>query len=220
MNVSEPQDDARLVERAQGGDFEAFDALVARHEQRLYRLAMGIVRQREDAEDVVQSAFLSAMEHLSDFRGEASFKTWIRRIVTNKALNVLRKRRGLRIAPNDCPDDDEDCLPKPEYIADWRDGVERTIERRELRDMLDEALAALSDPMRVVFVLRDVEGLSTRETAEAMGITESNVKVRLLRSRLALRELLTRKLGDPDRQVDPRKVMQAQNQGPAQEKSP
>ncbi len=206
--MSEKQVDLQLVKQAQAGDFNAFDALVAKHEQRLYRLAMGIVRQREDAEDVVQNSFLSAMEHLANFRGDAAFLTWMRRIVTNNALNVLRKRRGINITPNNCPDDDEDCLPKPEYIADWRDGVEQTVEKHELRAMLDEALAGLSDPMRVVFVLRDVEGMSTREAAEAMGISEANVKVRLLRSRMKLREILTQKFGDPDSTVDPSTVMQ------------
>lgn len=203
MEVSTPPNDEPLVARARDGDYEAFDALVALHEQPLYRLAMGIVRQREDAEDIVQTAFLSAMEHLAEFRGEASFRTWMRRIVTNRALNVLRKRRGLKIAPNDCPDGDDDCLPKPEYIADWRDGVEQTIERREMRALLDRALAQISDNLRIVFVLRDMEGLTTKETAEAVGITEANVKVRLLRARLALREILTAALGDPERAVDP-----------------
>jgi len=194
-------EDAALVAAAQDGDFDAFATLVARHEQRLYALAMRIVRQRQDAEDVVQSTLVSALEGLGKFRGEAAFGTWVRRIATNKALNLLRKRRGLPVVPNDCPDGTDDCLPKPEYLADWRSDLASTVEQRELRRLLDEGLDDLPESQRIVFVLRDVEGLSTREAARTLEISEANVKVRLMRARLKLREYLTHRLGDPSRAV-------------------
>jgi RNA polymerase sigma-70 factor (ECF subfamily) len=194
-------DDDRLVSAAQGGDFAAFERLVGRHEQPLYRLAMGIVRQCEDAEDVVQATLMSALEHLNEFRGEAAFATWIRRIASNKALNVLRKKRGLPMAGKDCPDDDADCLPHPQFIADWRTDVMQTVQRQEVRRILDAAMDDLPDHHRVVFVMRDVEGMSTKETAETLGISEANVKVRLLRARLVLREKLTEVFGDETKRI-------------------
>jgi RNA polymerase sigma-70 factor (ECF subfamily) len=123
------------------------------------------------------------------------------RIATNHALKTLRKRRGL---PTTSLDDDRfENLPHPEYIASWRDTPEALAERAEVRHLLDEALAELDEKYRVVFVLRDVEGLSVRETAEALGLTETAVRVRLLRARLQLRERLTRSLGDEATRIIP-----------------
>jgi RNA polymerase sigma-70 factor (ECF subfamily) len=196
-------DDSVLVARAKAGDYEAFEQLVNRHERRLYALAMNIVRQREDAEDVVQTAFLNALEHLNDFREEASFATWITRIATYAALKVLRKRKGLDIVSLDeaTDENEEGEIPHPEYIADWRDDPAKIVEQRELKRILDEAIDALDEKYRLVFVLRDVEGMSVEETANALGISPANVKVRLLRARLALREKLTRAFGDESKRV-------------------
>lgn len=195
-----------LVERARAGDFEAFDGLVARHERRLYALALRIVRRAEDAEDAVQSAFLAAMEHLADYRGEAAFGTWVTRIATNAALRLLRKRKGPGGAAFESASggggEDQGETPPPELIADWRDDPVKTVERRELRRILDEAADGLSEKLRLAFLLRDVAGLSTEETAAALGITEATVKVRLLRARLQLREKLTRVFGDEATRVE------------------
>lgn len=207
-SVPTPADDARvdrdLVERAGRGDFAAFEALVGRYQDRVYRVARRIVGQAADAEDVVQQTFLSLIEHIDSFRGESSVAAWVLRIATNHALKVLRKRRGLPTVPLDAggPDQATD-LPHPEYIADWRDDPADLAGRHEVRELLDRAAAELDDKYRVVFVLRDVEGLSVKETAAALGLTESAVKVRLLRARLQLRERLTRTLGDEATRVVP-----------------
>jgi len=196
-------DDSVLVARAKAGEYEAFEQLVSRHERRLYALAMSIVRQREDAEDVVQRTFLDALEHLNDFREEASFATWITRIATNAALKVLRNRKGLNAVSLEemMQENEEGEIPRPEYIAAWRRDPEKIVEQRELKRILDEALDSLNEKYRLVFVLRDVEGMSVEETAKVLGISQANVKVRLLRARLLLREKLTRVFGDESKRA-------------------
>lgn len=200
LNADEERE---LVRRARAGDYSAFEKLVTAHERRLYGLAMNIVRRREDAEDVVQTGFLNALEHLSQFREEASFATWITHIVANEALKVLRKRRGLPVlqpaGPSD--EDEEGDIAHPDYIADWREEPSQLVERKEVKRVLDEAIDSLPEGHRLVFVLRDLAGKSVEETAEALGISKANVKVRLLRARLALREKLTRVFGDETRRV-------------------
>ena len=198
--------DADLLERARRGDLDAFEALVARHERRIYTLARRITGHDQDAEDVTQQTFLGAVEHLEDFRGDASFATWIHRIATHAALKILRKRRGLptvSLEANTEVQEGYDTGPHPEYIADWRQSPLELAQLGETGRMIDEALARLDEKHRLVFLLRDVEGLSVRETASALGLSEVNVKVRLLRARLQLREELTRLFGDPSRQLRP-----------------
>jgi RNA polymerase sigma-70 factor, ECF subfamily len=205
--MAEPIDeDLELVARARGGDFAAFEAIVARHEHRLYGLAMRIVGQRQDAEEVVQQTFVSIIEHLAEFREESRFSTWLMRIATNHALGLLRKRgrrRTVPLAENGSDDEGYDQLPRPEYIAQWRETPEQIASRHETRRILNEALDELEEKYRLVFILRDVEGLSTQEAAEALGISVANVKVRLLRARLMLRERLTRVFGDDASRVQP-----------------
>jgi RNA polymerase sigma-70 factor (ECF subfamily) len=198
-------EDLPLVRRAGEGDFAAFEALVGRYERRIYGLARRIVGQVQDAEEVVQQTFLSVIEHLGDFREEALFRTWLTRIATNHALALLRKRSQQRTVPlaDDQPADPEEELPHPEYIAQWRETPEEIASRHETRELLDEALQQLDEKYRLVFLLRDVEGLSTGETAETLGISPANVKVRLLRARLMLRERLTRQFGDEAARVFP-----------------
>lgn len=199
-------DDAELVRRAKAGDLPAFEELTTRHEERVYALALRILRNEHDAEDVTQQTFLSALENLAGFREEARFSTWLLRIATHAALKVIRKRRGLDTVSLDeatDPGTDSDHVPHPEYIADWRESPERLVQNREALRLIEEALAELDEKHRVVFLLRDVQGLSVRETAEVLGLTEVNVKVRLLRARLQLRERLTRAFGDPARRLAP-----------------
>lgn len=185
-----------LLRRARTGDFAAFEELVGRFQGRVYGLAYRILGQAQDAEDVVQQTFLSLIEHLDGFRGESAVATWVLRIATNFALKVLRKKRGLTTVPLGGAEESYAAVPHPEFIARWRDAPDSLAERTELRGLLDRAIAELDDKYRVVFVLRDIEGLSTQETSAALGLSESNVKVRLLRARLHLRERLTRALGD------------------------
>lgn len=196
--------DAELVRRAQAGNLAAFEELVNRHERRIYTLALRIVQNPHDAEDVTQQAFISALEGLARFREEATFATWLNRIATYAALKIVRKRQGLDTISFDAatePREEYVAIPHPEFIADWRDSPEQLVERNETRRLLDAALAELDEKHRLVFVLRDVEGLSVKETAAALGLSEANVKVRLLRARLQLREDLTRRFGDPARRV-------------------
>ena len=192
--------DEQLQQQAASSDFVAFQELVSRFQSRVFRVAWRIVGQRQDAEDVTQQTFLSVMDHLSDFREESSVATWILRIATNHALKVLRKRRGLPTVSLEAPTNDEAdsyaTLPHPEFIAQWRDEPSRLAQQREVRQLIETALEELPEKYRVVFVLRDIEGLSVKETAEALGLSDANVKVRLLRARLDLRERLTRALGD------------------------
>lgn len=196
--------DLELVQRAKSGDLDAFETLTSRHEQRVYALAMRMLRQEQDAEDVTQQTFLSVLENLDGFRGDASFSTWLLRIATHAALKVIRKRNGLEMISLEAATekaDDGDFVPHPEYIADWRQSPEQLVEQRETQILLDEALARLDEKHRMVFLLRDVEGLSIKETAEALGLSEGNTKVRLLRARLQLREQLTQTLGDPETRI-------------------
>jgi RNA polymerase sigma-70 factor (ECF subfamily) len=163
-----------------------------------------MLRQAQDAEDVTQQTFLSVLENLNNFRGEASFQNWLLRIAAHAALKIIRKRKGMEMISLEeatTGEDRLDSVPHPEYIADWRQSPEELVQRKEIQDLLDEALYQLDEKHRPVFLLRDVEGLSIKETADALGLSEANTKVRLLRARLQLRELLTRKLGDPDRRV-------------------
>ena len=196
---SNPADD-ELVRRAKAGDLAAFEELTTRHERQIYSLAYRILQNPHDAEDVTQQAFLSAVENLAKFREESSFATWLYRIATFAALKVIRKRKGLdtvSLEEATEPREDYDSIPHPEYIADWKQSPEQLVERKETRRLLEDALAQLDEKHRVVFLLRDVEGLSVKETAEALSLTEANVKMRLLRARLQLREHLTRVFGDP-----------------------
>jgi len=191
---------ADLVQQAKGGDLDAFETLASRHERQVFSLAMRLLRHHQDAEDVTQQALLSALENLEGFRGEASFATWLLRIATHAALKIIRKRKGLPVVSleeNTEPSEESEHIPHPEFIADWRQSPEELAHQREVQRLLEEALDSLDEKHRLVFLLRDVEGLSIRETAQALGLTEANTKVRLLRARLELRERLTRVLGDP-----------------------
>jgi len=203
MPPAPPHDE--LVRRAKAGDLTAFEELTTLHERKIYSLAYRILQNPQDAEDVTQQTFLSAIEHLAQFREEASFATWIYRIATFAALKVIRKRKGLNTVSLEQatePGEDYDSIPHPEYIADWKQSPEQLVQRNETQRLLDAALAQLDEKHRLVFVLRDVEGLSIQETAAALGLTESNVKMRLLRARLQLREELTRTLGDPAKRIE------------------
>jgi RNA polymerase sigma-70 factor (ECF subfamily) len=185
-------DESVLVEKAKSGDQQAFTDLVSRYQRKIYRLAKNITRNDEDAEDVLQEAFLKAYEHLDGFEGNSKFYTWLVRIAVNEALMKLRKRRGDREVSLDEPVGLGEEEVKRE-IAVWEDNPEQRYSREEMQQILNEAVDGLKEDFRTVFVLRDIEELSTEETAEALKISVPAVKSRLLRARLALREKLTRK---------------------------
>jgi RNA polymerase sigma-70 factor, ECF subfamily len=199
-----PVADTELVRQAKAGDLAAFEALAVRHERAIFSLARRILQDEHEAEDVTQQTFLSALEHLQGFREEASVGTWLQRIATHAALKVIRKRRGLKTTSLEAalaPEEGYEGIRHPEYIADWSQSPEELAMRHETRQLIEQALARLEEKHRLVFLLRDVEGLSVRETAQALEISEANVKVRLLRARLRLREELTRAFGDPGRRI-------------------
>lgn len=184
-------DESVLVAQAKAGDQNAFAELVNRYERKIYRLAKNITRNDEDAEDVLQEAFLKAYSHLDSFKGDSKFYTWIVRIAVNEALMRLRKRKTDRSLSLDEPVElGEETVTRE--IAVWEDNPEQQYSQEEWRRILDEAVDTLKPDFRTVFVLRDIEELSTEETAETLGISVPAVKSRLLRARLALREKLTR----------------------------
>jgi RNA polymerase sigma-70 factor (ECF subfamily) len=184
-------DEQALVARAREGDAAAYSELVGRYERKIFRLAKHITQNDEDAEDVLQESFLKAFEHLPDFQGQSKFYTWIVRIAVNESLMKLRKRKSDRTVPLDEPvDTGEDTVARE--IAVWEDNPEQRYSREEMGQILDDAVQSLKPAFRTVFALRDIEELSTEETADALGISVPAVKSRLLRARLQLREKLTR----------------------------
>ena len=184
-------DESALVTRAKAGDAGAFTQLVERYERKVYRLAKNITQNDEDAEDVLQEAFLKAYSNLENFQEQSKFYTWIVRIAVNEALMKLRKRKSDRTVSLDEPQDTGEDMVQRE-IAVWEDDPEQRYGQEELREILGRAIDTLKPSFRTVFVLRDIEELSTEETAEALGISIPAVKSRLLRARLQLREKLTR----------------------------
>lgn len=186
------EDEHLLVTAAKSGDLSAFEELVNRYERKIFRLTMNITRNHEDAEDSMQDAFMKAYSHLADFQEGSRFYTWLVRIAANEALMRLRKRRPNQFSLDEPieGEDGDDFLPQ--QIEDWGPSPEQRYAQSEMRDILRGVIDDLSPDFRIVFVLRDVEGLSTEETAEAVGISEAAVKSRLLRARLKLRQKLDR----------------------------
>jgi RNA polymerase sigma-70 factor (ECF subfamily) len=193
MPVTSPTgiDESVLVSQAREGDTRAFGELVRRYEGKIFRLAQHVTNNREDAEDVLQETFMKAYEHLDQFKGDSKFYTWIVRIAVNQALMKLRRRKTDKsVSLDEQIDTGEDTIVRE--IAAWDEDPEQRFSREELGEILDHAVDTLEPPYRSVFVLRDVEELSTEETAEALGLSIPAVKSRLLRARLQLREKLTR----------------------------
>ena len=184
-------DESTLVAQAREGDKIAFGELVRRYEGKIFRLAQHITQNREDAEDVLQETFLKAYEHLDQFQGNSKFYTWVVRIAVNQSLMKLRRRKTDRsVSLDETIDTGEDTIVRE--IAAWGEDPEERFSREELGEILDSAVKGLETPYRSVFVLRDIEELSTEETANALGLSIPAVKSRLLRARLQLREKLTR----------------------------
>jgi RNA polymerase sigma-70 factor (ECF subfamily) len=194
-----------LLHQAKGGDFAAFQKLVTKLQPRVYGLTFRILQQAQDAEDATQQTFLALIENIADFREESSVATWVLRIATNNALKFLRKKRTVKMISMSemASEDSYGDVPHPEFIAPWSQTADEIVQQAEVQAELEKALLELDDKYRLVFVLRDIEGLSVRETAQALDLTESTVKVRLLRARLALREHLTRRFGDASQAMTP-----------------
>jgi RNA polymerase sigma-70 factor, ECF subfamily len=184
-------DESVLVAQSRTGDDRAFGELVRRYEGKIFRLAQHVTQNREDAEDVLQETFMKAYEHLDQFQGNSKFYTWIVRIAVNQALMKLRRRKTDKsVSLDETIDTGEDTIVRE--IAAWDENPEQRFSREELGSILGTAIQSLDTPYRSVFVLRDIDELSTEETADALGLSIPAVKSRLLRARLQLRERLTR----------------------------
>jgi RNA polymerase sigma-70 factor, ECF subfamily len=191
-NIREPvSDELALVRAAKRGDDQAFEELVRRYDRNVFRIAQHITQNREDAEDVVQEAFLKAYGNLAQFQEQSKFYTWLVRIAVNEALMKLRRRRPERtVSLDEDIKTEDDSLPRE--VADWSPNPEQMYNQAELREILTRTIQGLPAGFRTVFVLRDVEGLSTEETAQALELSIPAVKSRLLRARLQLRDRLSR----------------------------
>lgn len=191
MTSTEPPTDEHLVELAKTGDNGAFPELVKRYSRRILRVARNITNNDEKSEDVLQETFMKAYTHLDGFQGDSKFYTWLVRIAMNESLVKLRKRKTGRVVSLDEElSTGEDTITRE--IAVWEGNPEDRYYQEELRELLDTTIASLPGGFRTVFVLRDVEELSTEETADMFGLSIPAVKSRLLRVRLQLREKLTR----------------------------
>lgn len=189
-------DELSLVRAAKKGDVAAFEELVRRYDRNVFRIANHITHNAEDAEDVVQEAFLKAYQNLDRFQEQSKFYTWLVRIAVNEALMKLRRRRSDKTVSMDQDiETEEDTIPRE--IADWAPNPEQQFKQEELREILSKTIQGLPPSFRTVFVLRDVEGLSTEETAEALDLSVPAVKSRLLRARLQLRERLNKYFKNP-----------------------
>lgn len=191
VTAQEPLSDEDVVSRVLGGETGMFEIVMRRHNQRLYRTARAILRNDTEAEDVMQDAYVRAYEHLGQFAGKAKFSTWLTRIAVHEAL--ARQRRGNRHQTSEPISEREgDSMDR---FASLAPNPEQQASNSEMRRLLEEAVETLPDVYRTIFMLRDVEEMSTAETAEVLAIGEENVKVRLHRARALLRKNLYTRAG-------------------------
>jgi RNA polymerase sigma-70 factor (ECF subfamily) len=192
MSVAAPPTDESLLSRAQGGDLDAFEALVDRHRERAFGVALRITRSEADAAEITQDTFLSAYEHLKSFRGEAAFGSWVHRIAANHALMRIRHRRVAEAAGEVLKEplfNERGSLEEPP-TSDWGRPADEQALDAELGKAIQQAADGLPETYREVFLLKDVEGLSYEEIAQMTGISVAAVKSRLHRARLALRDAI------------------------------
>ncbi len=183
------------VKALQAGDRAEFARLVDAYSGPIYRLGLRMLGREQDAEDVLQNTFLQALTHIATFEGRSSLSTWLYRIAANEALMLLRRKRPeVSIDDNDS-DDDKDDLSPSEFV-DWGALPEEELLSSEGKKALDQAVRDLPETLRMVFILRDIQELSIKDTADALGLSETNVKTRLLRARLHLREQLSAYYGE------------------------
>jgi RNA polymerase sigma-70 factor (ECF subfamily) len=190
--------DDELVARARTRDVAAFETLIDRHEEKIYRLAMRFVRNETDAREILQETFLSAWRNLDSFQGKSQFASWLYRVAVNAALMLLRSQKRHPQVPVE--DVDPGALDEAAQVSgqglgigdDWSKRPDEQFQSEELRQQIQTAVDGLPESQRSVFLLRDVDGLSTEETGELLGLTVPTVKTRLHRARLALRAAITR----------------------------
>ncbi len=190
MNDSVINNDQAFLEALRMGDKKAFAILVETNSEAIYRVALRMLNDPEDAEDILQETFIKAYRSLPNFEGRSQLSTWLYRIAVNEALMMIRKRKLDTISINqDYETDEGDFIPQ--QIVDWCCLPEKELINNESRQQISWAIKKLSPSNRAVFILRDLSGLSTRDTAEVLDISEAAVKTRLLRSRLEMREHLS-----------------------------
>jgi RNA polymerase sigma-70 factor (ECF subfamily) len=177
------------LEALRSGDRDEFARLVDAYSGPVYRLGLRMLGREQDAEDVLQNTFIKILQHINGFEERSSLSTWIYRIAANEALMMLRKMRPEVNLEEQSSDEDQDFMPV--QFVDWSPMPEEIMESGEVKTYVEAAIKELPEPLRVVFILRDIEGFSIKETADALNLTESNVKTRLLRARLNLREQLS-----------------------------
>ena len=186
--------DEELVRFAQGGENRAFDELVRRYQDKVYRLSYKILRHEDDAAEALQDAFLSAYRGLKNFKAESTFSTWLYRIATNASLMKYRKRRDNHISLDQSQSQNEEA--EPMQLPDWSAQPPEELLTAETREVMEEGIQRLPEELRTVFVLRDIEGLSNAEVGEILELSVAAVKSRLHRARIALRERLNRYFSD------------------------
>lgn len=197
----EKSDNRELVRRAKAGDEQAFTELVNLYSERIYNLALRILRRRDDAADVLQETFIKVLEKIHTFDGRADFFTWLYRIATNLSLMKLRRDRRTVLSDEDI----EQKFDRPDTttIHEWQTLPLREMLSAEFRKHLDAAVDSLPEIYRSVFILRDLENLSIKESSKILGITETNVKVRLKRARMYLRERLAEYMNEVSKEEIP-----------------
>jgi len=183
------------LDALRAGDRVEFARLVERYSNQIYRLVLKFLGNPHDAEDVLQETFIKALRALPNFEGRSSLTTWLYRIAVNESLMILRKTRADHVLVEEF-DEDEDFPGDGLVLTDWCCLPEEELLSSESRRFLNQAVRRLPDRLKSVFILRDIEGLSIRDTAEALGITETSVKTRLLRARLKLRNELSAYFGE------------------------
>jgi RNA polymerase sigma-70 factor (ECF subfamily) len=188
------EDELSLIERVLAGDSRAFEPLVRRHERRVFRVALAVLGNIQDAEEAMQDTFVKVFRHLGQFRRESRFSTWLTRIAINEALQKRQRRKDF--APLD--ESHEKCASfVPQRYEAWRSDPESIYGKRQIRRLIEAAIESLPQIYREAFVLRDVEGMGAEEAAEAIGISVPALKSRLLRARLMMRESLAASFEEP-----------------------
>jgi RNA polymerase sigma-70 factor, ECF subfamily len=182
--------EGEMLDRIRQGDASAFEALMRKCNQKLFRIARSILKDDSEAEDALQEAYLTAYTALKSFRGESALTTWLSRIVINEALGRMRKRRRAAEVIPIASGDPETLLAEEEAVSDERSTPEEAAQRSQLRAVLERKIDALPVAFRTVFVMRELEEMTVEETASALGIPEATVRTRLFRAKSQLRESL------------------------------
>ena len=183
------------LKEVQAGNRSEFAKLIDVHSDQIFRLAIKILGNEQDAEDVLQNTFLKAFQKIGSFEGRSNVSTWLYRIATNEALMTIRKRRP-EINISEFTNEENEEIESPIQFIDWCCLPENELLSEETREVMDEAINQLSEALKIVFILRDIEGVSIQETGQILNLSETAVKTRLLRARLKLREKLTTYFGE------------------------